>query len=113
MSSAGFENDTKSLLSRSINGPFSVLSMSKLKGSKVSKNSGMSENSMISTKKKRQSEYFKKKLIEMNINVVEKLPCSFEALEEAGDMIVVGESKLEKEYTFAASVPNRKVIDKF
>ena len=69
---------THSTHSKSINGPFSVLSMSKLtKRSKVSRNSGVSENSMISTKKKRQSEYFKKRLIEENINVLEKLPCAY------------------------------------
>ena len=82
------EDDTKSLLSRSINGPFSVLSMSKLKRSKVSKHSGMSESKMIATKKKRQSEYFKKKLIDQNIDVLEKLPCSFEAVEDIGEMMI-------------------------
>ena len=95
------EEDTKSLLSRSINGPFSVLTMSKLKRSKVSKHSGVSESLMISTKKKRQSEYFKRKLIEKNIDVIEKLPCSFEAVEEIGEIMIHGESKLDSEYKYA------------
>ena len=67
---------------------------------------------MISTKKKRQSEYFKKRLIEENINVLEKLPCAYQALEEIGDLMVQGSSKLNLEYKHAASIPNRRVISK-
>jgi hypothetical protein len=62
--------------------------MSKLKRSKVPKHSGISDNRMISTLKKKQSEYFKSRLIQENINVLEKLPCSFEALEEISDMMI-------------------------
>ena len=32
---------------------------------------------------------------------MEKLPCSFEAMEDIGEMIVMGESKLSKEYALA------------
>ena len=50
----GYDDDTKSLLIRSMNGPFSVLSRSKLKNqTKMSKHSSISDNSMITTKRKR------------------------------------------------------------
>ena len=87
--------------------------MSKLtKNLKVSRHSGMSDSTMISTLKKRQSEYFKKKVIDENIDVLELLPCSFAAVEEVGEMMVQGSSKLNLEHRYAASIPNRKVISK-
>ena len=71
----------------------------------------MSLNSMIATKKKRQSEYFKQKLITHNIDILSKLPCAFEAVEEIGEMMIQGSSKLDSEYKYAERIPNRKVID--
>ena len=67
---------------------------------------------MIATKKKRQSEYFKQKLITENIDILSKLPCAIEAVEEIGDMMIHGESKLDSEYKHAESIPNRKMINK-
>ena len=71
----------------------------------TSQNFDYKNQTSLSSLRKKQSQYFHKRIAQEQINIDSKLPCSLDCLENAGEMMVEGVSKLQEEVHHAKRIP--------
>ena len=69
------------------------------------KSSQISKQTYVSRTDERKSKFFKKRIKENQVDILEKLPCSFWGVDDIGEMLVEGVSKLKSEMNHAQSIP--------
>tara|TARA_B110000285_G_scaffold212297_1_gene255716 strand:- start:264 stop:509 length:246 start_codon:yes stop_codon:yes gene_type:complete len=66
--------------------------------------SHLSKQTYISKTNERKSKFFKKRLKDNQVDILEKLPCSFWGVDDIGEMVVEGTNKLRQEMLHAQSI---------